>query len=160
MEIKTSTVKQVSGNGTHEDRFGLKYDFEIVMENGDTGEYSSKSQEQDKFKQGEKVTYEFYPGKYPKIKPHYDRGSKGAQPAQDNVQLYIVRQSSIKAAIDFNNIIMGDKKPTINDICQDAEYFTQYVMNGLDKLIRIEDPPQPEDYNSPSNIKSQDDLPF
>ena len=133
MEIKTSTVKQVQANGTHKDQYGLKYDFEIEMINGDVGQYSSKSREQDKFKQGVEVTYEFHSGKFPKIKPHYPKSGQKQPVQNDNVQLYIVRQSSLKAALDFNNITMGDSKPTISDICHDAEYFTNYVMNGLPK---------------------------
>ena len=142
MEIKTSIVKNVQANGTHEDRFGLKYDFEIEME--------------DKFEVGKKVTYEWYDGKYPKIKPHYERGDKGAQGVQpqqnyDKVQIYIVRQSSIKAAIDFNNIIMGDHKPTIEDIMEDAEAFTRYVFGGLSKA---------EDSTSQERKEETDDTPF
>ena len=156
MEIKTSIVKNVQANGTHEDRFGLKYDFEIEMEDGNSGEYSSKSKDQDKFEVGKKVTYEWYDGKYPKIKPHYERGDKGAQgvrPQQnyDKVQIYIVRQSSIKAAIDFNNIIMGDHKPTIEDIMEDAEAFTRYVFGGLSKA---------EDSTSQERKEETDDTPF
>lgn len=149
MEIKTSTVKQVQANGTFKTAYGEYFKFEVEMTNGDVGEYASKSKDQDKFIEGTETTYEWHPGKFPKIKPHYERGNQGqSAPKSDNVQLYIVRQSSLKAALDFNNITMGDKKPTISDICQDAEYFTRYVMNGL---------PDKEDSTSQER---KDDLPF
>lgn len=142
MELKTSTVKQVSGDGTHEDKYGLKYDFEIVMENGDVGQYSSKTDTQTKFKQGKEVTYEFYPGKFPKIKPHYakpDANLTQTGQRNDNVQLYIIRQSSLKIALDYHNITMDNPKNlTRDDVAETSEFFTQYVMNGLEKVTRIE----------------------
>jgi len=157
MEIKTSIVKNVQASGTHEDRFGLKYDFEIEMEDGNSGEYSSKSKDQDKFVIGKKVDYEWHDGKYPKIKLHYEKpvaksGSQTVQSAQnDKVQIYIVRQSSIKAAIDYNSMLFDpDNRPTLESIVNDAEYFTRYVFKGL---------PKAEDLTSQER-KETDDLPY
>ena len=149
---KTATVKSVQGTGTHTDQYGLKYDWEVEMSNGDVGVYSSNTETQNYFEPGKEVIYVFIPhDKYPKIKrPPKDQ----QQPTQqrlgtDKVQLFIIRQSSLKAAIDFNNIIMGDDKPTLDDICCDAEHLTNYVMNGLDKsplgdTVREEPPPPTE----------------
>ena len=67
--MKKSIVKNVQGNGTWEGKFGLMYKFEVEMENGDSGEYSSKSKEQTKFVVGEEVEYEFIDGNFPKINP-------------------------------------------------------------------------------------------
>ena len=53
MEIKKSTPVRITGNGTWESQYGLFYKFEIEMANGDIGEYSSKSQDQTKFVQGQ-----------------------------------------------------------------------------------------------------------
>ena len=52
--IKKSVVKNVQSNGTWEGKFGLMYKFEVEMENGDVGEYSSKSKDQDKFLEGKR----------------------------------------------------------------------------------------------------------
>ena len=49
MEQKKSIVKSVTPNGTWEGQYGLMYKFEIEFENGDVGEYLSKSENQDKF---------------------------------------------------------------------------------------------------------------
>lgn len=164
MEIKTSTPKNIQGSGTHKDHYGLKYDFDIEMENGDCGQYSSNSETQNKFEVGKEVSYEWYPGKYPKIKPHYEKGSKSAQTAHgnDNVQLYIIRQSSLKIALDFHNItIENARNLKREDVAETSEFFTQYVLNGLDKIVSVMDPPKPEDYyEEPPPPDEKDDLPF
>ena len=49
MEIKKSKVMSVQANGTWEGSYGVMYKNEIVFQNGDVGEYSSKSKEQNKF---------------------------------------------------------------------------------------------------------------
>ena len=66
---KKSKVTNVQPNGTWEGKFGMMYKFEVSFENGDTGEYSSKSQEQNKFIVGNDTDYEFIDGKFPKVKP-------------------------------------------------------------------------------------------
>lgn len=130
---KTATVKSVQGTGTHTDQYGLKYDWEIEMDNGDVGVYSSNTETQDYFVAGREVEYMYIPhGKYPKIKRPAMRTAPTQQRTQsgDKVQLYIIRQSSLKAAIDYHNITM-DKKPSREDIADTAEFFTNYVLNGM-----------------------------
>jgi len=85
--IKTSKVKSVQANGTWEGKFGLMYKFEVSFENGDTGEYSSKSQDQTKFVEGQEAEYEYTDGKFPKVKPFY------AQPSSNG-------------SFGFNNLIL------------------------------------------------------
>ena len=159
MEIKTSTVKQIQANGTFKSAHGEFYKFEIEMKNGDVGEYASKSKEQDKFTEGVDVSYEWYPGKFPKIKPHYEKPpQRTTQPVQSNdkVQTYIVRQSSLKIALDFHNITMDNPKDLRReDIAETAEYFTQYVMNGLDTGSK-----QAESGHETPPPPTEDDLPF
>ena len=46
---KKSKVTNVQASGTWEGKFGLMYKFEVEFENGDAGEYSSKSKDQNKF---------------------------------------------------------------------------------------------------------------
>ena len=67
--IKKSKVTSVQNNGTWEGKFGLMYKFEVEFENGDCGEYSSKSQDQTKFVADQETDYEFIDGKFPKVKP-------------------------------------------------------------------------------------------
>ena len=104
MEIKKSTVKQVQSNGTWDGKFGVMYKYEIEMTNGDVGQYMSKSDKQDKFKQGDVVDYQFFPGDFPKIKPHFEQGFNKPNNKQSNdpdIQNQIIRQSSIRTAAEF-----------------------------------------------------------
>lgn len=61
-----------------------------------------------------------------------------------NKQVYIVRQSSITAALNLLSQ-QGVKKPTVADVCQMAEELKEYVFNGVIST-RIED--------------MEDDIPF
>ena len=69
METKKSIVKSITPNGTWEGSYGLMYKFEIEFENGDVGEYLSKSENQDKFVVGQETEYQFKDGQYPRVKP-------------------------------------------------------------------------------------------
>jgi hypothetical protein len=50
------------------------------------------------------------------------------QEDKDKVQKYIVRQSSLKAAIDYS-VLKGDKKVTVDDVVQLAATFESYVFD-------------------------------
>tara|TARA_R110002012_G_C11676454_1_gene613808 strand:- start:9612 stop:10106 length:495 start_codon:yes stop_codon:yes gene_type:complete len=134
MEIKKSKVVSVQSNGTWEGNFGTMYKFEIVFQNGDVGEYSSKSQDQNKFEIGTETEYEYINGKYPKVKPHYSKpfnasnGTSNSFGKSDDVQTKIVRQSMLKASVDFH-AINPEHKPTESDVLKTAERFVQFV-NG------------------------------
>ena len=69
MEQKKSIVTNVQSNGTWEGKFGLMHKFEVSFENGDTGEYLSKSENQDKFVVGNETEYQFKDGQFPRVKP-------------------------------------------------------------------------------------------
>ena len=125
---KKSVVTQAQANGTWEGKFGIMYKYEISFENGDSGEYSSKSQDQTKFVVGQDTEYEFIHGKFPKVKPvnTFQQGGFTPKPSNDKVQEYIVKQSSLKCATDFVIANGGDQSKVI-DI---AEIFTNWVMKG------------------------------
>ena len=143
--MKTSKVKRVTGNGTWEGNYGMMYKFEVEFENGDCGEYSSKMENQTKFVAGEEANYEFIDGKFPKVKPYYAPPQSNGQPINykkdDNVQDLIVRQSSLKAAVDFCR--GNDCSP--EEVCSTAQIFADWV-NGK------------ETNNEPK--KQGNDLPF
>ena len=100
--IKKSVVKSAQANGGWNGKYGYMYKYEIAFENGDSGEYSSKSAEQNKFVVGQETEYEYIDGKYPKVKPvnNFQQGNFSAAPKSDKVQEYIVKQSSLKCAVD------------------------------------------------------------
>ena len=131
--MKTSKVKRVTSNGTWEGNFGLMYKFEVEFFNGDCGEYSSKMENQTKFIEGEEANYEFIDGKFPKVKPYYAPPQSNGQPINykkdDNVQDLIVRQSSLKAAVDYCR--GGNCSP--EEVCETAEIFTKWVYGKTEK---------------------------
>lgn len=130
--IKKSKVTNVQNNGTWEGKFGLMYKFEVEFENDDCGEYSSKSKDQNKFVIGEEVEYEFIDGKFPKVKPVYQKpdfasnGFSGGYKKDDNVQKMIVKQSSLKAAVDYCS---GGNCST-SDVLKVAQEFVDWVMEN------------------------------
>ena len=147
--IKKSKVTSAQPNGTWEGKFGLMYKSEISFENGDAGEYSSKTREQDKFVVGKETEYEFIGGNFPKVKPVYQKPQSfggGGYKKDDNVQKMIVKQSSLKAAVDFCN-----EGCSVEDVIKVAQKFTDWVMQEA-----------PKQSNKVSEITngSVDDLPF
>ena len=129
--IKKSKVTSAQPNGTWEGKFGLMYKSEISFENGDAGEYSSKTREQDKFVVGQETEYEFIGGNFPKVKPVYQKPQSfggGGFKKDDNVQKMIVKQSSLKSAVDFCN-----EGCSVEDVIKVAQKFTDWVMQEAPK---------------------------
>ena len=130
--IKKSKVKSVQANGTWEGKFGVMYKFEIEFENEDAGEYSSKTQDQNKFVEGQEMEYEFIDGHFPKVKPVYQKpdfvsnGVSGSYKKDDNVQKMIVKQSSLKSAVDYCS---GGNCST-SDVLKVAQEFVDWVMEN------------------------------
>ena len=128
--IKKSVVKQAQANGTWDGKFGTMYKHEIAFENGDSGEYSSKEQNQTKFVVGQETEYEFIDGKYPKVKPinNWQPNAQASTPKQskDDVQEYIIKQSTLKCATDYVIANGGDERRVI----EVAEMFTNWVLKG------------------------------
>lgn len=154
MEVKKSTVKNVQSNGTWEGKFGIMYKYDIEMTNGDTGQYMSKSENQDKFRQGDVVSYEFHGGDYPKIKPHFERsyekkfGDGGTSYDRETGQTYktatgqvidtdkedrIMRQSSVRSAVEF---CKGDC--TVEQMLRDADVIYEYAKYGTIPAIEVD----------------------
>ena len=141
--LKTSKVKSVQANGTWEGKFGLMYKFEVEMENGNAGEYSCKTKDQEKFIVGEEVQYEFEDGRFPKIKPYYNKGNfsytKGGGENPDRQRL-IIRQSTLKTAVEY----LKGAEASLEEVFIATEKMIEFIMK--------------ED-KSKSN-ENTDDLPF
>ena len=149
--MKTSKVTQVQSNGTWEGNYGMMYKFEVTFENGDCGEYSSKSEQQTKFVEGQEANYEFIGGKFPKVKPFYappqSNGQSFNYKKDDNVQNLIVRQSSLKAAVDY----CRGSNCSPEEVCENAQLFAEWVMEKKMNVIN----------ETNEGIKeSNNDLPF
>ena len=167
--MKNSKVTSVQSNGTWEGKYGMMYKFEIGFENGDVGEYSSKNQEQNKFVIGTNAEYEYTDGKFPKVKPVYikpDNFNQSSPQKSDDVQKLIVKQSSLKSAVDYDN------KCSQEDVLKNAQMFYDWVMglnntsNNFDSRLKnkIDEITDPNQYASAFDAKfkgsTPDDLPF
>ena len=167
--MKNSKVTSVQSNGTWEGKYGMMYKFEIGFENGDVGEYSSKNQEQNKFVIGTNSEYEYTDGKFPKVKPVYikpDNFNQSSPQKSDDVQKLIVKQSSLKSAVDYDN------KCSQEDVLKNAQMFYDWVMglnnttNNFDSRLKnkIDEITDPNQYASAFDAKfkgsTPDDLPF
>ena len=128
--MKKSVVKNITKLDPWEGKFGKMYSFKIVMENGDIGDYNSKSPEQNKFEIGKEAEYTFEDGAYPKIKPFNNFVPQGNYPNanytnNDDRQKYIIRQSMLKAAVDFHS----GSSCTTAQVIGTAEEFEEWVLN-------------------------------
>lgn len=168
MEVKNSKVVSVQSNGTWEGTYGIMYKFEVVFQNGDVGEYSSKNDNQDKFVQGIETEYEYHGGKFPKVKPVWKpkpgmyKGTLDHNKAfgkSDDVQIKIVRQSMIKASVDFW-AMNPELKPTVEDVLRTATKFVDYV-NGTSEPQFSQEFTQPsaKPEATPKELQAND-LPF
>ena len=124
--VKTSKVTSAQANGTWEGKYGIMYKHEIAFDNGDAGEYSSKSADQNKFVVGQETEYEFIDGKFPKVKPvnNFQQGGYATVKQGDNREKSIVKQSSLKCATDFVIANGGDEARVI----EIADMFTTWVL--------------------------------
>lgn len=141
----TGKVLNAQGNGSVPLKYGTFYKYEITIDvDGKeyTGEYLSKSDDQNKFLVGETVEFTYQDGEYPKIKPVTNFEQSGGQPtaaptsskmskeewaAKDNrKELMIAKQVSIKAAVDFVVSHGGDEIKVL-DI---ADMFTNWLLKG------------------------------
>lgn len=143
MEQKTSKVNHIAANGSwSSEKYGTFYRFEIGFENGDSGEYSSKSQDQNKFVMGQPATYTItsrdHNGKtYFTIKPAEQptQSGGGFQPrAKDpETEKRITRMSVLKVASDL--VVNGEIK--LHDITKVAIILEHYILTGDDSMTKI-----------------------
>lgn len=122
-------VVSVTPKGDYQLRDGKTlYKFFVTMDNGDSGEYSSVKPDQDKFIVGQETEYEISNTTYGmKIKPVYTQaagGYKANYTTGDNRQELIVKQTALKAAVDF----LKDKQAKSTDVLKVADSFVEWVL--------------------------------
>ena len=171
---KTSKVTQVAGVGTWNGQYGLLYKFEVSFENGDSGQYLSKSQDQNKFQKGVDANYtiegkEFNGTMFYTIKPvmaqqSFGGGGKPAYQKDPETDKRITRMSVLKVATDL--VVHGHVK--LHDLTKVAQIFERFVMTGEDTITAMYGAAQ----SKPSNIatsfmndaidqaQNNNDLPF
>lgn len=144
METKISKVTNVTGNGSwNSAQYGTFYKFEVSFENGDVGEYSSKSQNQDKFVVGQEAAYTLTIRDTPKgdrfyqVKPAQQQaapqGGGYGKPKDPETEKRIARMSVLKAACDL--VIAGEVK--LHDLTYFASILENYVLTGQDTVKAV-----------------------
>ena len=163
---KTSKVVSVQANGSWTGNYGEMFKFELAFENGDTGEYSSKSADQQKFIQGNEATYTIDTSnpKYPKIKPVFVQisgGFKGGYNKENpERQRMIVKQSSLKVALDFM-IAKNPKTLYVDDVINVADKMVDWVMEKPQNGAALEKQAKHTEMEYEEDIQTkQENLPF
>jgi len=120
-------------------QYGTLYDFKIVMDNGDEGQYSSQNDQQNKFVVGQETEYEFdtsYP-QFPKIRPinNFNPQNKGntsgsyqksVKSSNSDQSVQIARSVAIKSAVELNK----SNGVSMSDCIDDAKLAEQYILKG------------------------------
>ena len=140
---KQAVVKNIQPNGSYDWNGKTYFRYEIEMDNGDVGEYSSISDQQTHFHMGVLVNYIWDVSKpqYPKIKPvyqfnapdHRNGNAKNLQKAKagDDVQLMIVKQSCLKAAVEYTG--PNNSHVNVSQVTEIAQFFVDWVMGKSPK---------------------------
>ena len=150
---KKSKVNGVSANGTWDSKYGTMYKFEVSFENGDVGEYNSKTQDQNKFVIGQEADYsitsrEYNGNTFYTIKPVQAQQSFGGGYKKDpETEKRIARMSVLKVASDL--VVNGDVK--LHDLTKVAIILEQYVEKGTDTMSFV---------HAQSVKETNNDLPF
>lgn len=140
---KTGIVKTVNPQGTWtSQKGGTMYKYEITMDDGTFGEYSSSKYESTEvdgfpFKLGESVEYVFEGGKYPKIKqaakPNFNGGGF-RQDASDAINYHVaLKEAREIVSMDGwgGNDEMADKIKYLSDI---AYQIARHSKMNIEKL--------------------------
>lgn len=120
---KKSKVLSAQPRGDWQNKNGETfYRFEIVMENGDVGEYSSINEEQNKFIINQETEYEFDTSydKYPKIRPIYKKKSFDISDEAMRRSVALKSSCSLHAGKIISEI----------DVLKSADIFYHYIKTG------------------------------
>lgn len=155
--MKTSKIKTVVSIKPHQtEKYGTTFYHNLEMENGDKINIGKKKEQQ----VGWELTYEITEqgqqeyNKAKAVAPESFNKSNNYTPSNssnDDRQLLIVKQSSIKAAVEFDN------QCTIEDLLKNAEIIKDWVMGNdvqkkVDKVAKA--------FNDKFAGTTPDDLPF
>ena len=127
-----SKVKVIAECKEYTNDYGTTYYHNIEMENGDKVNIGKKK----KLEIGQELEYEWVGelGQHEYTKAKTPKPVSSGAGNKDDVQTYIIRQSSLKIALDFlnvnPNVEQGDF--TLKYLKALAEDLTNYVLNGLD----------------------------
>tara|TARA_R110002012_G_scaffold262232_2_gene444397 strand:+ start:2091 stop:2663 length:573 start_codon:yes stop_codon:yes gene_type:complete len=186
--LKKAKIVSLQGNGTYDSQYGMMYVWDISLDNGESGDYSSKMYttiESLPFTIGTEIEYEYDLSKpeYPKIRKPQVAGSKRWTPGgSDNsfkasktdpgVQAMICKQSSLQRSIEILKHNNHTKTIKLETVILLAQKLTDWVMEDF----KIESPKSSPEQNQNPVIKqeptikpepvpvlaeeTEDDLPF
>jgi hypothetical protein len=140
---KTSKVLSAQSNGSFESKYGTLYGFEVAFENGDVGNYNSKSSDQNKFVAGQDATYtiETKPTKNGKtftaIKPVFGTQQNYSRPMSQNTstpapsfggkspetEARIIRMNALTSSVNF----LKERNCDLKQILEVAETFISFI---------------------------------
>ena len=128
--MKTGKVTNVQGSGT----FKELYVFELQLDNGDTGKIYKKGQDAG-VKVGEEITYTLNDKGSIKIQREQYSGGGGFSKSNPDVQKSIIKQSSLKAAVELcSAYIKSGNSVNSADVLRLADTFTNWV-NGAETEV-------------------------
>lgn len=154
--MKTSKIKTVVSIKPHKNSYGETFYHNLEMENGDKINIGKKKEQQ----VGWELTYEITEQgqqEYNKAKAvapesfNKSNNYTASNSSNDDRQLLIVKQSSIKAAVEFDN------QCTIEDMLKNAEIIKDWVM-GTDVQKKVDKVAKA--FNDKFAGTTPDDLPF
>jgi hypothetical protein len=145
--MKNSKVVNVQGSGM----FKELYVFEVELDNGDVGKIYRKSNDS-KLTNGQDISYTINDKGSIKIVTDYQKNQSQSSPQKsDDVQKLIVKQSTLKAAVDYDN------KCSPEDVLKNAQMFYDWVM-GTDVQKKVDKVSKA--FNDKFAGTTPDDLPF
>jgi|14BtaG_2_1085337.scaffolds.fasta_scaffold14445_2 hypothetical protein len=145
--MKNSKVVNVQGSGM----FKELYVFEVELDNGDVGKIYRKSNDS-KLTNGQDISYTINDKGSIKIVTDYQKNQSQSSPQKsDDVQKLIVKQSTLKAAVDYDN------KCSPEDVLKNAQMFYDWVM-GTDVQKKVDKVAKA--FNDKFKGTTPDDLPF
>ena len=121
----TSKITHIEPKGVWSNGTTTFQKYQVSMANGDSPTFLAKGE----FKKsiGQDITYEkneqYNTAKMIQDKPTFTPKS---QQKSDDVQTYIIRQSMLKAAVDYH----AGQPVDVNDIMETARVFINFVNNG------------------------------
>lgn len=152
---KSNKVKNITGNGTWESKYGMLFKFEVEFDNGDIGEYNSKSKDQNKFIIGQIANYDITSREsngntYYTIKPVSPQQPAYNAPKDLETSKKIARMSVLKCVTD---LVIADHIK-FDKLFEYAQLFEAYVEQGINPFDMM----QSDNHNK--TMQQGDALPF
>ncbi len=117
--MKTSKVKFVTPKPDREVKGRMMKNYYVGMENGDNKYFLAVGEF--KRKVGDVIHY--------KLEGDFRASLQLPEKKDDNVQIHIIRQSMLKAAVDYHSKNLGDEIDEV-DVVDTARFFVNYIING------------------------------